>query len=220
MPSGILIAEPPFSIRQSLRRNRVPVLISLSAPSDFRRHAGLFQTSARGSAHTGRRRTWLPIRARLFAGPRASAEGRARSPQSSKDSQSMRQETPALPAPEIDTAKIAAPNTSSPVSATPDSSSGTDSLGSGDISIAVLKASPRPRPDLSQLPRGSAGDVVLDAVIGPDGSIEKLTLVRGLGHGIDEVVIATVQAWTFLPATKDGKPIASEQELHFHYERG
>ena len=129
-------------------------------------------------------------------------------------------ETPALPAPEIDTAKIANPNTTSPVSATPDSTSGTDSLGNGDISIAVLKASPRPRPDLSQLPRGSAGDVVLDAVIGPDGSIEKLTLVRGLGHGIDEVVIAAVQAWTFLPATKDGKPIASEQELHFHYERG
>ncbi len=219
MPSGILIAEPPTSIFQFLRRKRVPVLISTSAhilllgALVYTRPLHVAPLTLAGDDHGSRYvLAYLPGHAQAPKGapaPRKVPRAVRRAPA-----------TPALPAPEVETAKIAAPNTSSPVSATPDSSSGTDSLGSGDISIAVLKASPRPRPDLSQLPKGSAGDVVLDALIGPDGSVEKLTLVRGLGHGIDEVVIATVQAWTFLPATKDGKPIASEQELHFHYERG
>jgi protein TonB len=44
-------------------------------------------------------------------------------------------------------------------------------------------------------------------------------MTSGLGPAIDENVIATVQQWTFHPATKDGQPVASEQELHFHYEK-
>ena len=219
MPPGILIAEPPASILEFLRRKRVPVLISLSAHVLFigilvySRPLHVAPLTLAGDEKGSRFvLAYLPGHAPV---PK-SAPAPRKVPKTVKHPP----ETPALPAPEVEAAKIAAPTTTSPASATPDSISGSDSLGSGDISIAVLKASPRPRPDLSQLPRGSAGDVVLDAVIGPDGSIEKLTLVRGLGHGIDEVVIAAVQAWTFLPATKDGKPIASEQELHFHYERG
>jgi protein TonB len=29
----------------------------------------------------------------------------------------------------------------------------------------------------------------------------------------------TIETWTFQPAMKDGKPVASEQQLLFHYER-
>jgi protein TonB len=29
-----------------------------------------------------------------------------------------------------------------------------------------------------------------------------------------------VKQWLFTPATKGGVPVASEQEFHFHYERG
>jgi protein TonB len=219
MPSGILITEPPFSILQFLRRNRAPLLLSTFAHILFiaalvySRPLHVAPLTLAGDDHGSRY-------VLAYRPGHAEAPKGALAPRNVPKTVKRAPVTPALPAPEVETAKIASPNTSSPVSATPDSSSGTDSLGSGDISIAVLKASPRPRPDLSQLPKGVAGDVVLDALIGPDGSIEKLTLVRGLGHGIDEVVIATVQAWTFLPATKDGKPIASEQELHFHYERG
>jgi protein TonB len=219
MPPGILIAEPPVSLLQSLRRKRVPVLLSTVAHIFFlgaivyTRPLHVAPLTLAGDDHGSRYvLAYLPGHAQAPKG--------APAPRKVPKTVKHTPETSALPAPEAETAKIAAPDTTSPASATPDSNLGTDSLGSGDISIAVLKASPRPRPDLSQLPKGSAGDVVLDALIGPDGSIEKLTLVRGLGHGIDEVVIATVQAWTFLPATKDGKPIASEQELHFHYERG
>ena len=62
--------------------------------------------------------------------------------------------------------------------------------------------------------------MILDAVIDDHGKITQLTLVKGLGSPVDETVIATVQQWTYTPAMKNGVPVASEQELHFHYERG
>jgi periplasmic protein TonB len=111
------------------------------------------------------------------------------------------------------------PNSQSPASAQPDSAAGADSLGSGNINIALASYFPPPKPDLSTLPRGTKGDVILDVVIDSAGKIAEIKMTSGLGHGVDENVIATVQQWTFHPATKDGQPVASEQELHFHYEK-
>jgi periplasmic protein TonB len=111
------------------------------------------------------------------------------------------------------------PNSQSPASTQPDSAAGADSLGSGNINIALASYFPPPKPDLSALPRGTKGDVILDIVIDSAGKIADIKMTSGLGHGIDENVIATVQQWTFHPATKDGQPVASEQELHFHYEK-
>jgi protein TonB len=111
------------------------------------------------------------------------------------------------------------PNTSAPASRQPDSTAGADSLGSGNINIALVSYFPTPKPDLSTLPRGTKGDVILDIVIDTTGKIADIKMTSGLGHGIDESVIATIQQWTFHPATKDGQPVASEQELHFHYEK-
>jgi periplasmic protein TonB len=112
------------------------------------------------------------------------------------------------------------PNTNSPASDHPDSATGADALGSGNIDIARLSFFPTPKPDLSTLPHGSKGDVIIDIVIDATGKISDLKMTSGLGYGIDETVIATVQQWTFHPATRNGQPVASEQELHFHYERG
>jgi protein TonB len=93
-------------------------------------------------------------------------------------------------------------------------------LGEGDIHIALLQHFPYPQPDLSTLEHGTKGDVVLDAVIDEHGRVTQLTLLKGLAPAIDQAVIATVKQWLFTPATKDGMPVASEQEFHFHYERG
>lgn len=112
------------------------------------------------------------------------------------------------------------PNRTSPESDHPDDASGADALGSGNISIALGKYFPRPKPDLSSLPDGTRGDVVLDVTIDETGKISDLKLVRGIGRPVDEFVIATVRQWTYTPANRDGQPIASEQELHFHYEKG
>ena len=132
--------------------------------------------------------------------------------------------------PQIDRAPAAlpplpvTPQVSASVSAsstnTPNPSNDNDALGTGNVNIALAINFPTPKPDLTPLPHGTVGDVVVDIVIDAEGKVASVTMNRGLGHGIDEAVLATVQQWSFHPATRDGKPVASEQELHFHYERG
>ena len=109
------------------------------------------------------------------------------------------------------------PSVSSPASAAPDSTSGSDSWGSGSIQIALTTYSPSPAPDLSALPHGVQGDVVVDVTIDPTGKVADLAVLHTLGYGIESSVIGTLKTWIFRPATKDGSPIASVQELHFHY---
>jgi protein TonB len=121
---------------------------------------------------------------------------------------------------------IAAPNPapaapSAPASSTSkEAATGADALGDGDMTLALVVSHPPPHPDLAQLPAGTRGDVIVDVVIDKTGRIAKFTMTRGLGHGVDEAVLATIQQWTFQPATRNGVPVASEQELLFHYERG
>ena len=93
-------------------------------------------------------------------------------------------------------------------------------LGDGDITIALETYFPYPKPDLSSMPHGTEGDVILDAVVDEQGKISQLKLLKGLGPAIDEVVIATVQQWSYTPAKRNGVPIPSEREIHFHYQRG
>jgi len=126
------------------------------------------------------------------------------------------------PLPSLHVPSIPPPSTisASATSLTTNDSSGNDALGQGDIKIASLLVHPVPAPDLSKLPSGTRGDVVVDIVIDPEGHVAKFTMQRGLGHGIDETVLATIQHWTFQPATRNGVPVTSEQELLFHYERG
>lgn len=98
--------------------------------------------------------------------------------------------------------------------------SGPSGLGQGNINIALQKFFPPPHPDLSSLAPGTQGDVIVDATIDAQGNITELTLVRGLSDPINSAVLATVRNWTYTPATRDGTPIASEQELLFHFNRG
>jgi protein TonB len=154
--------------------------------------------------------TYLPGRA-----PQQSLTPTAKTPPENAKSQL------ALPQPEKKqpAEQATSPNTKSPVSDHPDSSSGADALGSGNINIALPKHYPTPRPDLAVLPRGTKGDVIVDVVIDEAGKISDMKLVQGIEHSIDEKVMATIREWTFNPANRDGQPVASEQELRFHYEK-
>jgi periplasmic protein TonB len=111
------------------------------------------------------------------------------------------------------------PHPTPPSDSTPDVAPGQDALGNGDIDIALMQFFPTPKPDLTKLPTGTSGEVVLDIVIDAAGKIVEIKKTKGVGFGVDETVMATVQTWTFQPATRNGQPVPSEQELHFHYER-
>ena len=97
---------------------------------------------------------------------------------------------------------------------------GPSGRGDGDIRIALPQFNPRPQPDLSSLPHGTSGNVVVDVVIDTEGRVAQTTLVKGLGTPIDELVLQTVHTWVFTPATRNGQVIASEQEILVHYDRG
>ncbi len=130
-----------------------------------------------------------------------------------------------VPVPRPAAPTLAAPKptpTPQPSGATPDpgpGDSGAAALGDGNVNIALVRNHPSPTPDLSVLPHGTRGDVMLSVVIDATGHITTIKLDKGLDPAIDKTVIATVQQWIFAPATRNGLPIASEQELLFHYER-
>jgi TonB family protein len=96
--------------------------------------------------------------------------------------------------------------------------SGYDGLTSGD---EVRPALPVTFPDLklsrSELPGGVQGDVIVEVTIDAQGVIVEEKLLQGLGHGIDERVIALLHDWRYRPATRNGVPIPSKHDVHFHF---
>lgn len=86
-----------------------------------------------------------------------------------------------------------------------------------DVRPALPIISPDPPIDSADLPQGLEGDVIVEVTIDVAGNVIKAKLLQGIGHGIEEKVIPVVQRWKFTPAMLDGAPIASRQDVHFHY---
>jgi|SRR5580704_11914901 protein TonB len=55
---------------------------------------------------------------------------------------------------------------------------------------------------------GIEGLVVLDLVVGEDGSVRDVQLTQKLGHGLDQAAVAALRACKFTPGEKDGKRVA------------
>jgi TonB family protein len=55
--------------------------------------------------------------------------------------------------------------------------------------------------------RGLQGDVVLEIVVRHDGSVGPVTVLQGLGAGLDQRAIAAVRQWRFDPAKRRGTPV-------------
>ena len=117
-------------------------------------------------------------------------------------------------------AQTQASSVAAPASPSPNAAQGGDARGSGNVTVALATFFPTPKPDLTQLPRGTRGDVIVDVTIDEQGKIVDSQVAQSMGHGVDETVLAIIQTWTFRPATKDGVAVPSQQELLFHYERG
>lgn len=90
---------------------------------------------------------------------------------------------------------------------------------SGTPSPAPAPTSQFVRPKLLSMPRPTynadarmnqiSGKVVLSVEVLEDGSVGGITVVSGLGHGLDERAVAAARKGRFLPATRDGKPVAA-----------
>jgi TonB family protein len=52
-----------------------------------------------------------------------------------------------------------------------------------------------------------SGLVKLRAVVGIDGHVRGVEVVRSLGYGLDENAVDAVRTWEFQPALKNGEPV-------------
>jgi periplasmic protein TonB len=96
--------------------------------------------------------------------------------------------------------------------------SGDDGAASGDeIKPALPVAFPDLKISLSELPGGVQGKVIVEVTIDAQGMVVEERLLQGLGHGVDERVIAVLRNWRFRPATRNGLPIPSKQDVVFPF---
>lgn len=94
------------------------------------------------------------------------------------------------------------------------------SLGTGpayghEIRPALPSVFPDPLPP--SLPPGVHGDVVVQITIDAQGNITDTKVLKSLGYGAEERVLAALEGWRFRPATQDGVPIPSQQYMYFHF---
>jgi TonB family protein len=93
-------------------------------------------------------------------------------------------------------------------------------LTGDDIRPALPIRSFDPRVDASELPEGILeGDVIVEVTIDEQGNIIEKHVLSSLGPAIDQKVLLALDNWRFVPATKWGRPIASKQDVHYHFPR-
>ena len=64
---------------------------------------------------------------------------------------------------------------------------------------------------------GREGKVVLKLTIDENGNLKNVEVIDGAGYGFTEAAVEAVKKSTFLPARKDGKPIASRALLPIRF---
>jgi protein TonB len=107
---------------------------------------------------------------------------------------------------------------SNPAEAGSEQGSAYDGLSGGDeVKPALPVAFQDLRISRSELPSGLQGDVIVEITIDAQGIVVAERLLQGLGHGVDERVIAVLRDWRYHPATRNGVPIPSKYDVHFHF---
>jgi TonB family protein len=86
-----------------------------------------------------------------------------------------------------------------------------------EVKPALPVSGDRPRVSRSELPTGVQGDVIVEITIDIQGNVVQTKLLKTIGYGIDQKVLATLQNWHFTPAMQDGVAIPSQQDVYFHF---
>jgi TonB family protein len=74
-----------------------------------------------------------------------------------------------------------------------------------------------PHVNLDDLRGIAEGNVVIEITIDESGGIVNKTVVQSMGPAIDAQVLAALENWRFRPATRDGVPIPSKQDVVYHF---
>jgi TonB family protein len=66
---------------------------------------------------------------------------------------------------------------------------------------------------------GIEGDVIVEVTIDEAGNIVQKVVLHSLGPAVDDRVLAALERWHFAPASKNGVPIPSKQDVYYHFPR-
>jgi len=68
-----------------------------------------------------------------------------------------------------------------------------------------------------ELANVAEGNIIIEVTIDEQGNIVKKRVLQSLAPSIDNKVMAALEDWHFLPATRDGIAIPSRQDVYYHY---
>jgi TonB family protein len=91
-------------------------------------------------------------------------------------------------------------------------------LSGEEVRPALPVVSPDPHVATDEL-GGLQGDVVVEVTIDENGNIVQKVVVQSLTPAIDGKVLEALDSWRFRPATRNGVPIASKQDVYYHFPR-
>jgi protein TonB len=86
-----------------------------------------------------------------------------------------------------------------------------------DVRPALPVFTFEPVVDRSQLPGGVEGNCIVEITIDEAGNVVAQSVVQSMGAAIDTQVLSAVSHWRFRPATRDGVPIPSKQDVVYHF---
>ncbi len=126
------------------------------------------------------------------------------------------------PAPEVEIAKeeeeaaASAESSHASLAGSPYGSVFSGPLSGEEVRPALRIAGSEPVVPASEL-AGLEGNVIVEITIDERGNIVAKALVQSLAPHIDNKVLAALEDWRFLPATRDGVAIPSKEDVYYHF---
>lgn len=84
-----------------------------------------------------------------------------------------------------------------------------------DVPPSPLHVEPAVYPEFAR-DAGIHGTVVVTCLVGTDGRVKNVKIVRAV-TGLNDTVLHTVRQWTFSPGYRGGTPVASWAEIGFDF---
>ena len=70
----------------------------------------------------------------------------------------------------------------------------------------------------SEFPEPARGkEVVMKVIINEEGSIVAVSVLQGIGYGVEQSIVETLKRWIYVPAKFNGVAIATQKELRFQF---
>lgn len=88
-----------------------------------------------------------------------------------------------------------------------------------EIRPALWIGGPNPAIAASEFAEGLEGSVIVEITIDEQGNVVATQLLQGLSPAVDARVIEALQVAHFIPAKRNGVPMASKQDVYYHFPR-